>query len=244
MTKYNYECSNCGMEIVIDNEKPLVICEKCGTKVLTRIAGENIDSYKPTKEEKLLKNAWDKFQKGNYFNAQYKYREILEINNKNWEAMFYRDISNLMLNGGNYEFRIKPWGSKYPDIIKAINLNIKTESVDDYFEYIKEKANNDLIYLMELQEKLWDLSKYTKFEEGAEYKYFFSFYLCGEGYQLISSLTKDETKKALIYKKLIFIFGTILNHLSEPHDKDIKENLMKYIKTTCPNDVYKSLCEI
>jgi DNA-directed RNA polymerase subunit RPC12/RpoP len=227
VANYIAKCSHCGMGIIIDNKKPLCVCKNCGIKVLSRVAGKMIDSYEYSESDILLHSAYEKFKIGNYASATQDYEKLLEKDSNNWEALAYKEISSFMslpllttefLNFGKFRY------------LKQENIFChKNKTIDEYFEFIKEKASNDLLCLLEKQENLWNLSEYTKFELEAREKYLKNFIFCVEGYKLSLLFTEDNNKRIHIYKKLEFLLTTLNNQpLSENYKSKVTEDLSTY----------------
>ncbi len=96
------KCTNCGANIQVDETKEAGICESCGTAFITEKAINNyivnntynIDNANIVLPQKNINNLInlgnEEYRNRRYTNADKYYREVLEIDNSNYECNFKR----------------------------------------------------------------------------------------------------------------------------------------------------------
>lgn len=93
MSLINVQCTNCGGQIQLDNEKSEGFCLYCGTKVILKDVITNINISNMPNVANYIKIAYNAYVDRNYAESERYYNKVLEVDAENWKAIFYKGMS-------------------------------------------------------------------------------------------------------------------------------------------------------
>lgn len=134
-------CSNCKGEIQLNDNMETGYCLYCGTKILIKNEIQKIELSDMPKKDNYLNIANSAYKAGNYEEAIIYYNKVLEVDSRNWNAVYYKGLA-------------RAWKSSLvdPNIIEAvygakeaieIYINTENPSTDDV-EKFKATVVNDI----------------------------------------------------------------------------------------------------